>query len=70
MLKDMQIMQDIEECFVQVLINDMRVEKTEYTGLALYLKESSAFTTVSKEPVTVEITDNDCELIFNGDIAP
>ena len=70
MLKDVQIMQGIDECFEQALINDMRVEKTEYTGLALYLKESSAFTTVSKEPVTVEITDDDCELIFNGDIAP
>ena len=66
-LKEMRIEQGSEQCFEQEIIDDSRVEKTEYTALALHLRENSAYTNVTEEHATITIIDDDSELNFNVD---
>ena len=62
-LRDMRIDQDSTKCFNQSIIDDLRLENTEYTGLALHLTDYSAFTEVTEEHAIIEILDNDGEFI-------
>ena len=60
-MQGMTIEEGESKCYDQSVIDDDRLETTEYTGLALHLKSFTAYTLVHEKPATIEIVDNDCE---------
>ena len=58
-LKDMCIKENATDCYNLSVINDSRVETTEYTGLSLYVKSFTSYTEVNNTPTTIEIIDTD-----------
>ena len=49
-------------CYNQIIYDDQRVEPTEYTGLTLLVKKSTAATVVEIGHSVLKIEDNDCKL--------
>ena len=48
-------------CYDQIVYDDVRVEPTEYTGLTLHIKETTASTVVERGHTIIRIEDEDCK---------
>ena len=64
LMQGMRIEEGSMKCYNQSVIDDLRVERNEYTGLALHLKNAVSYTKVSREHARIEIRDNDREFTY------